>query len=108
MLYEAELLGLRFDHSKAKAMLYAAEEIDVDATIHESLRSWWWIAEAVPKRRREPAGWSVNWGRRRAIPEGSMVHRAALTRKNYKIQLPQVYEVCDRPKGFLDGDTEGT
>ncbi|MBB4277747.1 T6SS phospholipase effector Tle1-like catalytic domain-containing protein [Rhizobium mongolense] len=101
MLYEAERQGLRFDHAKARAILTAAEAIDENATIHESLCGAWWLAEIVPKKRRQTGDWKANLAHRRVIPEGAKIHRSALTRREYKITLPLNYAVVERPVGFL-------
>jgi uncharacterized protein (DUF2235 family) len=104
MLYEAELLGFRFNHAQAKALLLGAEPIGENGTIHESLRGWWWLAEAVPKKRKRPVGWKVNRGSRRTVPEGAKIHSSVLVRADYRIKLPTNYTVVERPKGFLEGD----
>jgi uncharacterized protein (DUF2235 family) len=101
MLYEAELLGLRLDHPRARAILRAPEEIGEDAKIHESLCGPWWIAEIVPKKRRQTREWKANLAHRRVIPEGAKIHRSALARKGYKIQFPMNYTVVERPVSFL-------
>lgn len=100
MLYEAELLGLRVDHPRARAILRAPEEIGEDAKIHESLCGRWWLAEVVPKKRKLTGKWKVNFAQRRVIPEGAKIHRSAFTRKGYKIQLPMNYTVVERPLDF--------
>lgn len=106
MLCEAEQLGLRFDHLKARAILLAPEAISEGAKIHESLCGPWWLAEIVPKWRRQTKEWKANLAHRRIIPEGVKIHRSALVRKNYNIKLPLDYTVVERPKKFLALENE--
>jgi len=49
------------------------------ASIHESLRRWWWIAEFIPKRVHLSANntaqkWVLPRGRPRSVPAGSIIH----------------------------------
>ncbi|UIK01571.1 DUF2235 domain-containing protein (plasmid) [Rhizobium leguminosarum] len=101
MLYETELLGLRFDHAKARVIMAAAEPIGENATIHESLTGGWWLAEGVLKKRKQPARWKANWAARRKIPECAKIHRSAIARANYEIKLPTNFTIVERPEGFL-------
>ncbi|MGO8061426.1 DUF2235 domain-containing protein [Rhizobium johnstonii] len=99
MVSEAVALGLRCDTTKMKLLLADDEEISENGTIHESLSRWWWLAEIVPKKRWR-GGWRINLARRRTIPPGAKIHRSAIIRSSYAIELPTSYSVVDRPKDF--------
>ncbi|NYJ13049.1 uncharacterized protein (DUF2235 family) [Rhizobium leguminosarum] len=99
MLAEAVALGLCCDRTKAKALLSEDEEISENGTMHWSLRGWWWLAEIVPKRKWR-GGWRVNLADRRTVPEEALIHRSALARHHYSVELPKNYTVIDRPRDF--------
>ncbi|WP_409999412.1 DUF2235 domain-containing protein [Rhizobium leguminosarum] len=97
MLAEAAAQGLRCDPAKARLLFAEDEKISDNGTMHNSLFRWWWLAEVVPKKRWR-GGWRLNFARRRTIPQGANVHRAAITRLNYKLKLPPNYNIVERPK----------
>jgi uncharacterized protein (DUF2235 family) len=99
MLSEAAGQGLRYDADKAGRLFAEDEKISENGTMHNSLSRWWWLAEVVPKKRWR-GGWRLNLAHRRTIPQGANVHRAAITRLNYKIKLPANYTIIDRPRDF--------
>lgn len=99
MLSEATALGLRCDVVKAKRIFAEKEEISENGMMHRSLRRVWWLAEVIPKKRWR-GGLRINLARRRTIPEGANIHRGAINRLNYKLELPTTYHIIDRPEDF--------
>lgn len=106
MLCEAELAGLKVDrHRGADILGGKSPYVPPDPTTknqHESLHGLWWIAELWPKIVNEKTSqgtWKkslrINFGRRRWIPPGSLVHesveqRLAVATLSYKpSNLPQ-------------------
>jgi uncharacterized protein (DUF2235 family) len=97
MLSEATIDGLLVDRDRAHRVLggsigYVAP--DPNGKLHQSLTLRWWIAELVPKLRyswaRGQWEFRANWARRRAIPNGAMVHDAAFQRgSTYAVRLPR-------------------
>ena len=90
MVEQAEGFGLRF-HPKAKAAILPAQDTpeyvapSVTAVKHESLQGWWWIAEFLPKRIKDPtAGYEPRWiiprGRHRHVADGAKIHAAVFDR----------------------------
>jgi uncharacterized protein (DUF2235 family) len=100
MLREAQAGGLKCQQTRVDEVLGRAGSRycrpDPTAVLHESLTTIWWPAEFVPKwhydiqtRRRHLR---MNLFRRRAIPDGSLVHRAALRRgSGYPKNKPSIY-----------------
>jgi uncharacterized protein (DUF2235 family) len=68
---------------------------------HESLTPLWWLAEFIPKLRWRPGSswaWPVpNWGRSRYIPDGALMHKAALLRVREAAYAPPNFS-----KAFLE------
>lgn len=85
MLDEAEKAGLRINEA-AKDKLFQEVPPSPHAKIHESLKSWWWLLEYLPKknppqvRRRLNKSWSFCIGHHRRIPENSFLHESVLAR----------------------------
>jgi uncharacterized protein (DUF2235 family) len=91
MAEQAQAFGLRFDPKAMAAILpthdsqnYVASS--VAALQHESLSGWWWIAEFIPKRIKDPAaGYATRWilhaGRHRHVGEKSNIHASVIERK---------------------------
>jgi uncharacterized protein (DUF2235 family) len=96
MTNEAVEAGLLLDSNKLDAILgrpstlYAAP--DPNAQAHESLKGLWWLAEILPKRHYDwtRSRWTrrSNLGRRRTIPNGSLVHISIYQRVGYTPSLP--------------------
>jgi uncharacterized protein (DUF2235 family) len=94
MLREATDAGLLLQKEKCKSVLGTPDQThslpDANAITHESLHGWWWLAELVPMPRYDfTAGRVVlrmNLGRRRALPQASLVHASAFPR--YRDKLP--------------------
>ncbi len=93
MLCEAELAGLSVDpHRKADILGGSPPHVPPDPVTknqHESLKGFWWIAEVWPKvvhRQSVQGAWHrsirLNFGRRRWISPGSLVHRSVEQRLN--------------------------
>jgi uncharacterized protein (DUF2235 family) len=114
MLCEAELAGLLIDAGrKADILGGKAPYVKPDPTTknqHESLRGWWWIAELWPKvvRLQNADGqWHdsirVNFGRRRSILPGLIVHESVEQRISdpdlhyMPSNLPKQRRVVDDP-----------
>ena len=77
MVSQAENFGVRFN-PKAKAIILPKENTsdyaaaNVNATLHISLRGWWWISEFLPKLIKDPTSgfksrWIIPWGRYRYV-----------------------------------------
>jgi hypothetical protein len=93
MLEEAIASGLAVDRVKLDTGLGRSGATGVaaasaDAFMHESLTGWWWIAEIIPKRSPRDGKWRLNLGRRRTVPQGSLVHWSVFARANYTPKLP--------------------
>jgi uncharacterized protein (DUF2235 family) len=98
MISEGKQAGLLTDPTKVDTVLgrngmgYASA--DANARLHESLTSWWKLAEYVPKPHWNPTtgrtDWKANDFKRREMPAGAVVHDAAWDRRdNYADRLPQ-------------------
>jgi uncharacterized protein (DUF2235 family) len=97
MLAEASAAGLLIDGNRERAVLGKDTTPDAppdpDATLHESLRRWWRLAEFVPKRHFDAETKTTrrrcNLFRRRTIPPGALVHESAFLRAgDYAKRLP--------------------
>jgi uncharacterized protein (DUF2235 family) len=96
MIDEALPLGLLCDEERVAKILGERGgnfvRPDPNAIIHESLAGMWWAAELVLKkhydRDRKTTGRHMNMGRRRELPEGSVVHHSAWDRQDYASRLP--------------------
>jgi hypothetical protein len=100
MLVEARKQGLLVDNQRAEIVLGAMTpppdlphyvEPDPKGPLHKSLRSFWWIAECIPRTRNGHV--SIPLGRWwRQIPEGSFIHETvALT--GAKVTYPAQYRI---------------
>ena len=96
MLKEAIGAGLLVDPSQMDRVLGktgGSAPPDPNATMHESLKGFWWLAEFLWKRH---YNWSkqawlrrANLGRRRTIPPMSLIHESAYQRgDDYAKRLP--------------------
>ena len=97
MLDEAVAAGLAVDPEKVERILgnrsVSHVKPDPKGVMHESLCGYWWVAEFIPKRHfdslRKEWQRRMNLGRRRTIPPGSLIHRAAYERgADYQKLLP--------------------
>jgi uncharacterized protein (DUF2235 family) len=98
MLEEAKAAGLLVNVEAQAEVLGQTTNSDFvpakpDAGMHESLKSWWRLAEFVPKRHWnwQSKEWQhrMNLFRRRTIPAGSMVHESAYLRGvDYAKRIP--------------------
>jgi uncharacterized protein (DUF2235 family) len=104
MLYEAEAAGLLIEeHRMALVLGELGDDYvkpDPRATLHESLTWGWWPAEFVFKRHYD---WStrewtrhMNLGRRRTIPDGSLIHESAFVRGAEYVKLLPPNHECVR------------
>jgi uncharacterized protein (DUF2235 family) len=94
MLEEAAALGLLVHATRKQEILGATPASRFarptpGAKPHESLKSWWWIAEYVPKPNRRTGQWRINRGKRRRIPPGALIHESVLAQPYaYRDLLP--------------------
>ena len=104
MLGEAIAAGLAVDPEKMETVLGGKGEPYIkpepSALPHESLTGLWWLAEFLLKKHFDWARkeWRrrMNLGRRRTIPPGSFVHRAAYQRgPDYQKRLPPDAVIVD-------------
>lgn len=104
MLDEAVAAGLAVDKAKVQIVLGTAGgayvKPDPTARMHESLTGYWWLAEFLLKKhfdwQRNEWRRRMNLGRRRTIPPGSLVHRAAYQRgQEYQGRLPAGVVIVD-------------
>jgi uncharacterized protein (DUF2235 family) len=104
MVEQAEAFGLRF-RPQAKAVILPAQDTsqyvapNPAALQHESLKGWWWIAEFIPKRIKDPAAgfaerWIIHAGRPRYVAENSKIHSSVSERMN----LLSSYRPTNLPK----------
>lgn len=106
MVREAKAAGLRFNDKAVEFWLPAkttpqSAAPDPAGPIHESLSSWWWIVEVMPKRDRDPRmnfrpHWIIPMGRPRYVHDGANIHEAVFERiarlQNYRPNnLPERY-----------------
>jgi hypothetical protein len=100
MLVEAVHHGLLVDGRRAEVVLGKAPpppslpryvEPNPKGVLHPSLRTWWWIAECIPRRRNGRI--SIPMGRWwRQIPEGSKIH-ATVPLTGAKVNMPVQHEI---------------
>lgn len=103
MLCEAASLGLLVDETKAQEVLgyvpppppYPA---DAKAPINNSLTAAWWVVEFLPHSYYDPVTrrvkWSIPLGKRRIIPEDSVLHESAMK----KLSEDPTYRPPNLPK----------
>lgn len=104
MVREAVKAGLVIDYRRLEEVLGRTSgsrlaPADADATMHESLRGFWKLAEFIPKRhfnwntRKEER--RLNLFRRRTLPAKPFVHEVAFLRKGYSIPSDAVMTRTD-------------
>jgi len=121
MIAQAQAAGLRMDRSLINHLgwgqpragsnhVYVAP--DATAELHVSLKGAWEILEWLPKQakwkewpeRKSYFGWYLPRGEPRLIPEGALIHRSVLERRDkvpaYRpINLPANYTIENTPLG---------
>jgi len=90
MVGHAESAGLKVDAVAKARILPGGDHTEqasprVDAPIHESLDGFWWLAEYLPKRIKDPAAnfatrWIIHGGRPRFVADGANVHVSVFQR----------------------------
>jgi len=117
MLTEAARHELRIDKQKAITVLGENPDVpkyvkpDVAAELHNSLK-WWWPLELLPHRsydwEKKKQRWSIPLGRRRYIPEGSIIHQTVEERHRKALyrppNLPENYTIEPRV-AFSDAES---
>jgi uncharacterized protein (DUF2235 family) len=98
MLKEAMANGLLVDLEKRALVLGMSGDAssyvppDANATMHESLKGLWWLAEILLKRHYNYAAkkWErrMNLGCQRTIPAGALIHESVYQRHGYQPKLP--------------------
>jgi uncharacterized protein (DUF2235 family) len=68
---------------------------------HESLTGWWWVAEYLPKRYKDPAAnfatrWMLHAGRHRHVNNGAKIHESVFER----IRLVPGYQPPNIPEQY--------
>jgi hypothetical protein len=106
MVEQARQCGLRFDPGSEAIILPAtgtpkSAAADPMAPQHESLSGFWWLAEFLPKRIKDPAAgfkprWILHFGQHRYVAPGSKIHVSLLQRRG---QLP-AYSPPNLPAQF--------
>jgi uncharacterized protein (DUF2235 family) len=113
MLAEAVKFGLIVDHKRVSDVLgrngSAIARPDPSAPAHASLRGLWWVWELLPIQhfdiKTERMRYDLHLGRRRLIPEGSLIHESALDRGDGSI-YPKSYTVeSDHLPSAAEGST---
>jgi hypothetical protein len=105
MIHEARSAGLLVTESGVTRILGQEEgsgyaHPDPTAVMHRSLHGFWWQSEFVPRRVYDTTQipprkvWQLPRGRRRYIPEGSLIHESVFQR----MQLVENYDPPNLPK----------
>ncbi len=95
MLLEARAAGLLVDDARAQIVLGFTDPIphpfmpryvqpDNNTDAHQSLKGFWWILELIPRKywSADGSSWRLPLGRRRTIPQGSLIHESVVTGKH--------------------------
>lgn len=115
MLQEACAAGLLISPRNADKLLHRARQ-GITATLHNSLHGLWWLMEFLPRKDDCKHTGQGHWrwpdfGERRVIPEGAVIHESVLERMNANCQyrppnFPREYtierELSCVPIGSLD------
>jgi hypothetical protein len=105
MFVEARKFGLEFDQYRAEAILGRDVPLppilgfpdfrmpNVEDCIHNSLHGTWWLLELLPHQ--DPhlngKGLYIPLGRRRQIPDNSLIHESILQRADQPSNLPAIW-----------------
>jgi hypothetical protein len=104
MLVEARRFGIEFDQYRAEALLGRDVPLprvlglpdfrmpNVKDCIHRSLHGIWWLLELLPHQ--DPhlnKGFYLPLGRRRQIPDSSLIHESILQRADRPSNLPAMW-----------------
>jgi uncharacterized protein (DUF2235 family) len=92
MVSEAKALGMVFDPKRESEIIPSISSTtssapSPEAPQHESLKGWWWLAEWIPKRYRDPRNnfkqtLIIPRGRSRTVPPGAVIHPSVRARMN--------------------------
>jgi uncharacterized protein (DUF2235 family) len=104
IIREAEALGLLIDDAQRQYLMNSKDKPPPDPSgpIHESLAGFWVGMEYLPRRSWDGTARRMSWqsphrGRRRPIPQGSVMHVSVLERKDrqgyWPANLPNKYGV---------------
>lgn len=90
MVEKAEASHLKLNQTARDIILPAQDTSEYvapnpAAMQHQSLHGWWWLAEYLPKRIKDPAAgfanrWIIHAGRRRYVPPGSKIDTSVFER----------------------------
>lgn len=90
MVEQAQAFGLRFDAGRKRDILPKTSTSkqaapDAAAKLHISLNGWWWLAEYIPKRIKDPTlgfarRWILHRGRPRYVPAKANIHESVFDR----------------------------
>jgi hypothetical protein len=109
MVDNAEAKGLIID-PKMKAIVLPQQNVSGAAYVapfaggpgHESLAGWWWVAEYLPKRFKDPAAnfvtrWMLHTGRHRHVNDGAKIHDSVFER----MRLVPTYRPPNLPDQYV-------
>jgi uncharacterized protein (DUF2235 family) len=105
MFVEARKFGLEFDQYRAEALLGRDMPLpqvlglpdfrmpNVKDRIHNSLHGTWWLLELLPHQdpHLNAKGFYIPLGRRRQIPDNSLIHESVLQRADRSSNLPAMW-----------------
>jgi uncharacterized protein (DUF2235 family) len=108
MVGQAETAGL-FINQQMKATVLPQRDVPganyvapcAGGPLHESLKGWWWLAEFIPKRYRDPSAnfatrWMIHAGRHRHVNDGAKIHQSVFDRT----KLVSTYQPTNLPSRY--------
>jgi uncharacterized protein (DUF2235 family) len=108
MVGQAETAGL-FINQQMKATVLPQRDVPganyvapcAGGPLHESLKGWWWLAEFIPKRYRDPSAnfatrWMIHAGRHRHVNDGAKIHQSVFDRT----KLVSTYRPTNLPSQY--------
>jgi uncharacterized protein (DUF2235 family) len=108
MVGQAETAGL-FVNQQMKATVLPQRDVPganyvapcAGGPLHESLKGWWWLAEFIPKRYRDPSAnfatrWMIHAGRHRHVNDGAKIHQSVFDRT----KLVSTYQPTNLPSQY--------
>jgi uncharacterized protein (DUF2235 family) len=108
MVGQAETAGL-FINQQMKATVLPQRDVPganyvapcAGGPLHESLKGWWWLAEFIPKRYRDPSAnfatrWMIHAGRHRHVNDGAKIHQSVFDRT----KLVSTYQPTNLPSQY--------